>query len=191
MFCLLLGLAMADEVDTVKLGEIVMPLTPSEGHDSYTGVFDHEGASSKTWTSDTPGFQCRPRGDLLEIVVEKSSWPRDIPRKVMCTADDGKKVKSKVNIEAKRHEPMFISDGTLVMPRIKGAAAYFTGPPPEGDLIVQQGQTGSLSIRCEVEPGPELKVTVDAEADDGEGMCALKDKAGQVVRVPIKVVTAD
>ena len=191
MLWLLLGLAMADEIDTTKLGEIVMPLTPSEGHDSYTGVFEHEGAGNKKWTSDTQGFQCRPRGDLLEIVAERSSWPRDIPKKVTCEASDGKKVKSKITIEAKRHEPMFISDGTLVVPRGKGAAGYFVGEPPRADLIVGQGQTGSLSIRCEVEPGPKLKVTVDADAPDGEGMCSLKDKGGAVVRVPIKVVTAE
>jgi len=191
MIWLLFGLALADDVDTTRLGEIAMPLTPSEAHDTYTGVFEHEGAASKTWTSDVPGFQCRPRGDLLEIVVERNSWPREVPKKVTCLADDGKKVKSKVVIEARRHQAMFISDGTLVMPRGKGASVVFTGDPPQADVIVGQGQTGSLSIRCDVEPGPVLEVTVDADAEDGEGMCALKDKGGQVVRFPIKVVTAE
>jgi len=186
----LLAVAHANTADTTKLGEVVMPLTPSDGYDTYVGVFDHEGASHKSWVSDTAGFQCVPRGDLLEVVVDKASWPREVPKKVTCTADDGKKVKASVRIEASKHVAMFLHDGTLLMPRGKGASVTFSGPPPKPDLIVQQGQTGSLTIRCDVEPGPLLKVSVNADTPDSEGMCALKDKAGQVLRVPIKVVTA-
>jgi hypothetical protein len=186
----LLAAALASTADTTHLGEIVMPLTPSEGHDTYVGVFDHTGASAKSWVSDTPGFACEPRGDLLEVVVRKASWPREVPKKVTCTADDNKKVKAPVRVVARKHVAMFIADGTLLMPRAKNASVNFKGAPPQADLIVQQGQTGSLTIRCDVEPGPVLEVVVDAETPDSDGMCALKTKAGQVVRVPIKVVTA-
>lgn len=187
---LLVALAHANTADTTHLDEVVMPLTPSEGHDTYVGVFDHAGASATTWASDTEGFRCVPRGDLLEVVVDRASWPREVPKKVTCTGADGKKVKAPVRIHAARHEAMFIADGTLVMPRSKGASVTFGGAPPQADVVVQQGQTGSLAIRCEVEPGPRLEVVVEAEAPDGEGMCSLKDKGGQLVRFPIKVVTA-
>lgn len=187
---LLLALAHASPTETTHLGEVVMPLTPSEGHDTYVGVFEHAGASGKEWVSDTQGFRCVPQGDLLEVVVERASWPREVPKKALCTASDGKKVKVPVRVVAKRHTALFIADGTLVMPRSKGASVTYSGEPPRPDVVVQQGQTGSLGIRCEVEPGPRLEVVVEADTPDGEGVCTLKDKGGQPVRFPIKVVTA-
>jgi hypothetical protein len=182
--------AMANPLETTTMNGLRMPITPSEGHDTYFGVFEHPGAAQKVWTSDTPGFQCRPNGDLLEVVVERASWPVDVPEHVTCTADDRKKVKAKVEIVAKRHEAMFVPDGTLVMPRDPQTAAIFEGPPPFPDLIVQQGKAGSLGLRCEIRSGPVLRVIVEAETADGVGACSLRDSAGQVLRVPIKVVSA-
>jgi hypothetical protein len=190
MLALFVLVAAAEDLDTTTLGEIHMPITPHEEHDRYTGVFEHNNADLKRWTSDTQGFQCLPRGDFLEIVADRASWPREIPSKVTCTADDGRKVKSRVLIDTATHKAMFIADGTLVMPRKKGNAVLYVGPPSLPDLVVQHGQTGQLNVRCEVKPGPELRVTADSETEDGEGQCALRNKDGEFVRIPVKVVTA-
>lgn len=189
MLLLLSGLALAQDPSTIAKGELRMPLTPSEGHEQYIGVFDHESADVKRWTSDTEGFTCEPEGDLLQVVVRKSSWPSVVPNKVTCEADDGRKVKSRIVIDSLKHEPMFVPDGTLVMPREKGASAIYSGSPPVPDIIVQTGKTGSLSVRCEVRPGPELRITVDPENDDGAGQCSLKDNNGKLIRLPIRIVT--
>ena len=43
--------------------------------------------------------------------------------------------------------------GTLIMPREKKTSAIYDGPPPPGagDLVVGQGKSGELGIRCSVE----------------------------------------
>lgn len=190
MLHLLLALASATDLESTTLGALRMPLTPSEGHPSYMGVFEHAGAGAKTWQSDSPGFTCRGNVDLLEIVVEEASWPVEVPKKVTCLASDGKKVKARTEIVAKRHVAMFVAGGTLILPRDAGTAVIYDGPSPHPDVVVQQGKTGSLAIRCEVRPGPVLRVIVEPEAKDGSGQCVLKDNHGEVVRVPMKIVTA-
>ena len=182
--------ALANDLETTTLGALRMPLTPSEGHREYVGVFEHVGAATKTWQSDAAGFGCRPNGDLLEVVVDAATWPSVVPERVTCTASDGKKVKSDVRIAAKRHEAMFVPDGTLVLPRDKKAAVIFDGPAPNPNMVVQQGKSGSLAIRCEVKAGPVLRVVVDPEFDDGSGSCTFKDSNGDIVRVPMRIVTA-
>jgi hypothetical protein len=189
MLLLLSALALAQDPSTVAKDELRMPLTPSEGHDVYMGVFDHTNADVKRWSSDTEGFTCEPDGDLLQVVVRRETWPSVVPSKVTCTADDGRKVKARVVIDSLKHRAMFVADGTLVMPREKGNASIYNGPPPSGNIVVQTGKTGSLSVRCEVRPGPELRVTVDPENKDGVGQCALQDNNGKMVRVPVRVVT--
>jgi len=189
MLLLLSGLALAQDPSTIARDEIRMPLTPSEGHDVYMGVFDHSNADVKRWTSDTEGFTCEPEGDLLQVIVRRETWPSAVPNKVICTADDGRKVKARVVVDSIKHLAMFVSDGTLVMPREKGNASIFTGPPPEENIVVQTGKTGSLSVRCEVRPGPELRVVVEPENEDGLGQCALQDNNGTMVRVPVRIVT--
>jgi hypothetical protein len=189
MLLLLSGLALAQDPATVARDEIRLPLTPSEGHDVYMGVFDHPRADVKSWTSDTDGFTCEPDGDLLQVVVRRETWPSVVPSKVTCTADDGRRVKARVVVDAIKHQAMFVADGTLVMPREKGNSVIYAGPPPQGNVVVGTGKSGSLSVRCEVKPGPELRVTVDPENDDGVGMCALQDNNGKVVKVPIRIVT--
>lgn len=190
MLVLMATMALASDLDTTTLGELRIPLTPSEGHEVYTGVFEHENADLKSWSSDAEGFECRPRGDFLEVVVERSSWPRHVPKKVTCTADDGRKVKCKVFIDAGSHEAMFVSGGVLVLPREKGNSVVFVGPPPVPDLVVQDGKTGSLSVRCEIRTGPQLYMTVDPETEDGDGQCTLRDKNGEYIRIPLTIRTA-
>lgn len=186
MVALLAVVAMAREP---TIGSLVMPVTPSEGQDSYMGMLEEPGAGSTRWQSDAAGFTCHGNQDWVEVTVERATWPSVVPDKLHCAADDGRSVKVKVEIEAERHEPMFVGDGTLVVPRLRDASAIFEGTAPIADVVVQQGKTADLFVHCDVVAGPRLKVIVDPGRKDGDGYCLLKDKFGSTSRVPIRIVT--
>jgi hypothetical protein len=172
-----------------SIGSLVMPVTPSEGQDSYMGMIAVSQAGAARWTSDTDGFGCHGNQDWVEVVVARASWPSTVPQKLECRADDGRKVKVKVEIEADRHVAMFVADGTLVMPRSRDASVIFEGPPPSDTFVAQQGRTADLALHCDVVEGPTLKVMVDPGGKDGLGFCMLKDRFGSTAKVPILVVT--
>jgi hypothetical protein len=172
-----------------SIGALVMPVTPSEGQDAYMGMLAEPGAGGTRWRSDTAGFGCHGNQDWVEVVVAKASWPSVVPDKLSCEAEDGRKVRVRVEIEAERHEAMFVADGTLVMPRVRNASAIYEGPPPSDALVAQQGHTADLSLHCDIVAGPKLSVVVDPGAEDGVGACLLKDRFGATTRVPIRVVT--
>lgn len=187
---LLVGaLAWADD-RPASLGHLLMPLTPSEPQDVYVGMLERPGAGATTWQAAEPGFTCRGVDDWLEVEVRRETWPSEVPKKVTCLADSGKKVKVAVKLLSIRQEPMFVSDGTLVIPRDEKAAAIYQGPLPLPDVVVQQGKTADLFLHCDVLPGPTLKVLVDPDARDGVGLCLVKDRFGATLKVPLRVVTA-
>ncbi len=185
---LLAAAALAEE-PVSAVGAIEMPMTPFEQFESYSGLLEVKGAGGSAWSSETPGFTCTGVGDWLEVKIERATWPSVIPKKVVCVSAAGKKKKLRVVIKGYHHEPMLVSDGTLLVPRDTKAAAIYLGPPPDSEVVVQQGKTGDLYIHCDIVAGPQLKVVVDAEAKDGVGYCTLRTKFGESVRVPIRIVS--
>jgi hypothetical protein len=127
-------------------------------------------------------------GDYVEVWVRKGSWPSEVPKKVVCSSGEDD-VKAKVRIVDRNLEPMFVADGTLVMPRVKGESSLYKGPAPRQDFGVQQGKTGSLNILCKVTPGPVLEVTAYPSMKDGEGRCTLQTRLGEKVKFPVLIRT--
>lgn len=168
---------------------LVMPLTPSESHvDEYHALIPVADAGSRKWASDAPGFECVGDGQFVEVWVRRSNWPSRVPKAVTCS-DGSVKAKAKVRIVDRALAPMFAGDGALVLPREKGESSIFRGPPPRADLGVQQGKTGSLSVLCKVNAGPQLEVVAYPAMDDGEGRCTLQTPYGEVVAFPVVVRT--
>lgn len=189
LLLLLLGSVQAKE--DVSLGKLVIPLTPSNPqYTGYIGMFELEAAGGATWTSDTPQFRCVGQGDYVEVHVQADAWPSRIPKKVTCTEDGGKrKVKAKIEIKDGLTKAMFAADGTLVMPRQAKTSVQYKGPPPRSDVVVGQGTIITLGIKCLVEAGPTLVVVADSEVKDGSGKCSVKSTSGEVVWIPISIVS--
>ncbi len=172
-------------------GWLEMPVTPSHPTiRDYIGLAKSPKDGGTEWVSDNPYFRCAGGGKYVEVTVEADNWPSVIPPKVTCTeVGRGRTTSLRVDIISRKHIPMFVTDGTLVMPRLKNSSASFEGPPPRADVVVGQGRTGELGIRCAVEAGPTLSVIVDTEEPDGEGECSLRTTSGETLLFPIRIVT--
>ncbi len=172
-----------------QLKTLVMPLTPSDDYQTeFHALIPVKNAESKQWAASHAGFECTASGEYVEVWVRKGSWPSEVPKKVFCTSGDDK-VKAKIRIVDRELEPMFVSDGTLVMPREKGESAIFKGPAPREDVGVQSGKGGGLHVLCKITPGPTLEVTVYPDLDDGEGRCRLQSNTGEKFQFPIRIRT--
>lgn len=186
MFALFVQFASAGE-ERMKL--LVMPLTPSDTtRPEVHTLIPMEGAGGRQWASDTPGFECVGNGEFIEVWVRQASWPSVVPKAVVCS-DGVTQGKAKVQVVDNKLQPMFVGDGSLVLPREKGESAIFKGDPPRKDLGVQQGKSGSLEILCKVERGPVLEVTAYPTMDDGIGRCTLQSTMGETVQFPVVVRT--
>ncbi|MFT4622037.1 MAG: hypothetical protein ACI8PZ_000690 [Myxococcota bacterium] len=174
-----------------KPGWLEMPITPSHPNTKdYIGLAKAPSSSGSEWESDDPHFTCKGAGDFVEIRVQADNWPARMPSKVTCTERGrGRTASVRIDIVDHQIEPMFVSNGTLVMPRLKNASAAFKGAPPSPDVVVGQGKSGELGIRCAVEPGPTLSIIVAGDHEDGEGACELRTTTGAPVSVPIVIVT--
>ena len=165
-----------------------MPLTPADEYQpEFHALVPFEGAGAHEWGPSHAGFECVAEGDFVEIWVRRTAWPSEVPKKVECTNGEGKVATAKVRITDRNLEPMFVADGSLVMPREKKNSAIYKGAPPREDLGVQQGRTGSLSVLCKINPGPELEVVAYPNMEDGEGRCTLQTTLGEKVQFPIRV----
>jgi hypothetical protein len=186
---LALGVCTTAFAGEAQLRTLVMPLTPSDDFQTeFHALIPMKGAEGQQWAASHAGFECVASGDYVEVWVRKGSWPSEVPKKVECRSDDAK-AKAKVRIVDRELEPMFVADGTLVMPREKGESAIFKGASPREDVGVQQGKSGSLSVLCKIVPGPRLEVTVYPQLDDGEGRCALQSNTGEKFQFPIRIRT--
>lgn len=188
MFVWLLGCfaALAGEA---QLKVLVMPLTPADDYQTeFHALIPRPGAQNEQWAASHSGFECVGNDDFVEVWVRKPSWPSEVPKKVVCTGTSGS-VSAKVRIIDRNLEPMFVADGSLVMPRTKGESAIYKGPPPRQDFGVQQGRTGSLNILCKIEAGPVLEVTAYPLMEDGKGRCLLQTKLGEKIDFPVVIRT--
>ena len=172
-----------------RLGILRMPITPFDEHrQEFHALIKHKLADGRVWVSDTEGFECLGNGEYVEVWVRGSSWPAKVPKRVVCSSDVGK-VKAKIEIADNKLQPMFLPNGYLIMPREKGESAIYNGPSPRQDVGVQVGQSGSLSILCQVEAGQQLNVVAYPDMKDGEGRCTLKSRHGEVIQIPVIVRT--
>ena len=182
----LASLAFAAEA---QLKVLVMPLTPADDYQTeFHALIPYENADSKPWAASHPGFECVATEEYVEVWVRRDTWPSEVPKKIVCKSEDDE-VKAKVKIVDRNLEPMFVADGSLVMPREKGESSLYKGPPPRFDLGVQQGKSGSLNILCKITAGPVLEVTAYPLMPDGEGRCTLQTKLGEKVQFPVRIRT--
>ncbi|MEZ4319627.1 MAG: hypothetical protein R3F61_19080 [Myxococcota bacterium] len=188
VFVWLLG-CMAAMAGEAQLKVLVMPLTPADDYQTeFHALIPYTGAEAKQWAPSHAGFECVANGDFVEVWARKTGWPSELPKSVACASGD-EVLKAKIRIVDRNLEPMFVADGSLVMPREKKASAVFKGAPPRQDFGVQQGKTGSLAILCKITPGPVLEVTAYPSMPDGEGRCTLQTKLGEVVQFPVRIRT--
>lgn len=170
-----------------KLGVLEMPLTPADGVPEYMGLAAFTGADGD-WLSSADGFHCKGVGDLVEVTVRADDFPSEIPARVTC-ARDADRVSVKVKIDDRRLAPAIVRDGTLVMPRAKRNGAIYRGPVPTTGLKVGSGKSSQLELKCKVEPGDKLYVSVDADSPDGDGVCKLPTSSGGTFLLPVVVRT--
>lgn len=166
-----------------------MPITPNDPRrDDYHTLIKRKGAEGKDWASDAPGFECIGKGDFVELWVRRGSWPSQIPKKVTCTSGK-EKASAKIRLRDYDLKPMYVGDGSVVLPRLPGETAHYDGPGPRPDLVVGTGKTQGVPAFCKVKPGGVIEITASGELEDGDGRCLFRSPQGEVVPVAFVVRT--
>ena len=183
----MMGVALAQ--DGAVFGILQIPITPHDSYrDTYHTLIKEKEAEGKDWSSDTPGFLCTGAGDFVELRVTRGTWPVNVPKKVTCTSGKDKAA-AKIVIRDQKLKPMFVGQGTVVLPRLKGETAHYQGPGPRTDLVVGLGKTQGLPALCKAKPNGIIDVTASGDHEDGEGQCLFRTPLAEVIPVPFVVRT--